>query len=79
MLFENYSHSSSMLSSKNNSTYSEKSAKEQVCLYSWNHMTNHSENEDEKKNISHKYDICRPRSRQGHNYSNYKVSQCGYA
>ena len=42
-------------------------------------MTNHNENEDEKKNISHKYDISRPRFRQGHNYSNCKVSQHGYA
>ena len=42
-------------------------------------MTNHNGNEDEKKNISHKYDISRARSRQGHNYSNYKVFQYGYA
>ena len=33
-LFENYSHSLSTLSSKNNRTYSKKYAKEQVCLYS---------------------------------------------
>ena len=34
LLFENYSHSSSTLSSKNNRTYSEKKAKEQMCPYS---------------------------------------------
>ena len=27
------------------------------------------------KNRSHRYDISRPRSRQGQNYSKYKVSQ----
>ena len=34
LLFENYSHSSSTFSSKNNSTYSKKKDTEQVCLYS---------------------------------------------
>ena len=34
LLFENYSHFSSTLSSKNNGTYSKKQAKEQVCLCS---------------------------------------------
>ena len=34
LLFENYSHSSSTLSSKNNRAYSKKQANEQVCLYS---------------------------------------------
>ena len=38
-------------------------------------MISHNENEDEMKNISHRYGISRPRSRQGHNYSKYKVSQ----
>ena len=33
LLFENYSHSSSTLSSKNDRTYSKKKAKEQMCLY----------------------------------------------
>ena len=31
------------------------------------------------KNRSHRYDISRPRSRQGQNYSKYKVSQYGDA
>ena len=47
LLFENYSPSSSTLSSKNNKTYSKKGAKEQVCLYSWDYMINHNENENE--------------------------------
>ena len=34
LLFENYSHSSSMLSSKNDRTYSKKYAKEQEFVYS---------------------------------------------
>ena len=37
-LFENYSHSPSMLSSKN-----------KVCLYSWDYTINQNENEDEKE------------------------------
>ena len=49
MLFENYSYSSSTLSSKSNSTYSKKEAKEQVCLYSWDNMINHNENEDKNE------------------------------
>ena len=31
------------------------------------------------KNRSHRYYISRPRSRQGHNYSKYKLSQYGDA
>ena len=34
LVFENYSHFSSTLSSKNRWTYSKKYAKKQVCLYS---------------------------------------------
>ena len=48
-LFENYSHFSSTLSSKNNKTYSKKQAKEKVCLYSWDNTINHNENEDENE------------------------------
>ena len=36
LVIENYSHSSFTLSSKNNRTHSEKEAKEQVYLYSYN-------------------------------------------
>ena len=49
LLIENYSHSSSMLSSKNIRIYSKKLAKEQVGLYSWDYMINHNENEDENE------------------------------
>ena len=45
-LFENYSHSSSTLSSKNNRTYSKKYVKE---LYLWDYTINHNENEDGKE------------------------------
>ena len=50
---ENYSHSSSTLSSKN-SRYSKKLAKEQVCLYSWGYMINHNENENTGTNTVNK-------------------------
>ena len=49
LLFENYSHSSSALSSKNNWTCSKKEAKEKVCLCSWDHAINHNEKEDENE------------------------------
>ena len=49
MLFENYSHSSSTLPSKNNKKYSKKYAKEQVSLYSWDYPINDNENEDKNK------------------------------
>ena len=46
---ENYSHTSSTLSSKNNRTHSKKYAKEQVYLYSWDYTINSNENEDENE------------------------------
>ena len=46
LLFENYSHSSSTLSSKNNRRYSEKQAKENCVSI---HTINHNENEDENE------------------------------
>ena len=49
LLFENYSHSSYTLSSKNNRTYSKKLAKEQICLFSWDNTINHNENDDENE------------------------------
>ena len=49
LLLENYSHSSSMLSSKNSRIYSQKLAKEQVGLYSWDYEINHNENVDENE------------------------------
>ena len=67
LLLENYSHSSSALSSKNNRIYSKKLAKEQVALYSWDYTINHNENEDDWQ-IDH---IDRPRPRHGHKHSKY--------
>ena len=66
MLFENYSHSSSTLSSRNTGTYSKKYVKEQVCLYFWDYTINHNENEDQNEKRSNRYNIKRPRSRHGH-------------
>ena len=69
LLFENYSHSCSTLSSKNNKISFKKLAKEHVCPNSWDYASNHDENENEKmkmKNRSHRYDINRPKSRHGH-------------
>ena len=34
-------------------------------------MINHNENEDEKKNWSHRYDINRPWPRHGHKHKEY--------
>ena len=45
-LFENYSYSSSKLTSKNNKIFIKK-AKDQACLYLRDYMINHNENEDE--------------------------------
>ena len=49
LLFENYSHSPSSLSSKNKSTYSKKQTKERMCLYFWDYIINHNEYEDENE------------------------------
>ena len=38
-----------MLSTKNNRKYSKKRLKKQVCLFSWDHMINHNENEEENE------------------------------
>ena len=44
-----------------------------MCLYSWDYAINHNKNEDEnEKYRSHKYDLNRPRSKNGHRYSKYK-------
>ena len=44
LLFENYSHSLSTLSSKNDRTSSKKQANEQVCLFSRDYTINQNEN-----------------------------------
>ena len=46
LLFENYSHSSSKLSSKNNKTDSKKISKEQVYLFSRDYTVKRNENGD---------------------------------
>ena len=48
LVFEKYLHSSSMLSSKSNRKYS-KCLKKQVCMFSWDYVTNHNENKDENE------------------------------
>ena len=49
LLYENFSHSSSTLSPKNNRTYSKKYSKEQVFLYSWDYTINNNKNADENE------------------------------
>ena len=39
--------------------------KNQVRLFKQAYMINHNENEAEKKNISHRYDVNRPKPRPG--------------
>ena len=43
-----------------------------MCLYSWDYMINHNENEDGNQKKSHEYVINRPGSRYGCKYSKYK-------
>ena len=63
LLFENYSHSSSTLSSKNNRTYSKKKQKNKcLCIHEiiWFVVM---KMKMKMKNRSHRYDINRPRPR----------------
>ena len=72
LLFENYSYSSSTLSSKNKRTYSENKQKNK-CVFT--HVIIQlfiMETKMKIKNISHRYDINRHRPRYGHKYSKYK-------
>ena len=73
LLYENYLHYSSILSSKNNSSYSnsKKQAKEQMCLYSKDYTISHK-NVDENEKQSHRDDMNRPKSGHGHKYSKHK-------
>ena len=65
-LFENCSHSSSMLSSKNNRTCSKnKQENKCVCIHEIMQLII-MKIKKKKKNRSHRYDINRPRSRHGH-------------
>ena len=56
LIIENYAHSSYTSSSKNYGTYS-KSKITSVCLYSWDYVINHNENEDQNEKRSHRYDM----------------------
>ena len=51
LLYENYLHYSSILSSKNNSSYSnsKKQAKEQMCLYSKDYTISHKNGDENEK------------------------------
>ena len=81
LLFENYSYSSSTISSKNNRTYSKKWSKEQLCLCLWDFtimiygdfiIMIIMKMKMKIKNRSHRYEINRPSSRHGCKYSKYK-------
>ena len=72
-LFKDYSHSSSMLSSKNNRTYSKKISKI-TSISVFTRIQNHNESKDE--NEKYRYDINRPKSRRRHKYSKYKYKKC---
>ena len=72
LLLENYSHSSSTLSSKNNRTYSkEKQKNKNSCIHEIIQLII-IKMKMKMKNRSHRYDINRSRSRHGHKYSKYK-------
>ena len=72
LLFENYSYSSSTLSSKNKRTYSENKQKNKcVCTHVIIQLFI-METKMKIKNISHRYDTNRHRPRYGHKYSKYK-------
>ena len=71
MLFENYSHSLSALSSKNNRAYSKDLAKEHVCNHEIIRLIM-MKMKMKKKIRSRRYDIDKLRSRHGHKYSKYK-------
>ena len=71
--FENYSHSTSTLSSKNDWTYPKNKQKNKcVCIHEVIRLII-LKMKMKKKNRSHRYDIKKPRSRHGHKYSKYKT------
>ena len=72
LLLENYLHSSSTLSSKNNRTYSkEKQKNKNFCIHEIIRLII-IKMKMKMKNRSHRYDINRSRSRHRHKYSKYK-------
>ena len=74
-LFENYSLSSSTLSSRNNKAYSKIFANEQVCLSNEITWLIIMKIKIKTKNASHSYDKNRPRPRQGYKHTKHKVSR----
>ena len=75
LLFENYSHSSSTLSSKNNRRYSKIYTKSKcVCLNDAIRLMA-MKIRLEMKNRSRRYNINRPRPRYGQRYTKYKMFQ----
>ena len=70
LLFENYSHSSPTLSSKNNMRYSENISKRTSASVFIRLIV--IKMKLKMKSRSHGYNINRPRSRYGHKYSKYK-------
>ena len=74
MLLRNYPFSSSTLSSKNDERYSETCAKNKYfCFHVCDYMIYDNEMRLKMKNRSHRYDINRPRLKQRHTYTIYKI------
>ena len=69
-LFENYSHSSFTLSSKNNRTFRKINKRANVSVFIRLLI---KKMKMKMKNKSHRYDINRTRSKHGHKYSKYKM------
>ena len=68
LLFENYWHFSSTLSTKSNGTYSKIKQKNKCDCIHWIKAINLNENEDGNEKLMTQYDINRPKPR----YSKYK-------
>ena len=75
MLFENYSLSSSTLSSKNNTRYSKKRSKIKCVCFNEVMWLKTMKMRLNMKNRSHRYDINRPRPRHGYRYT-YEYKMC---
>ena len=75
LLFQNYSHSSSMSSSKNNRTYCKtKQQNKYVCIHETIRLIKIKIKAKKVKNRSHRSDISKPRFRHEPKCSKYKVS-----
>ena len=73
MVFENYSLSSSTVSSKNNKRHPKKCTKNKYVSFNKLVLLMAMKIRLEMKNRSHRYDINRPRQIQGHKYTKYKM------